>query len=407
VHAGLVIFAITYIALSVGRIGRVALPRAWAALLGAAAALLSRALSPREAVMSVDIDTLVLLASVMGIGAFLEFDGFFERAAAFSLAHARTPKRLLAFLMIASGALSALVTNDAICILFAPIVVEWIQKHRLPRTPFLIALATSANTGSVATLVGNPQNMLCAHLGSLGFASYAMHAIPIAAAGLAINYVVIAFLFRHELSAMSASLEAVSAPRVLTRSSSWTLIVIFGTVVAYTARANLAYTALTGFLILLLTQRRPIKRVAARIDAPLLLFFVGLFVVVEAFVKSGAPAIFFARVPLASSFEPLAATLRTSAIFLVGSNIVTNVPFILIAKGEIQRSANPTAMWELLAVVSTFAGNLTLLGSVANVIVAEKSRAIGGIGFLDYIKVGVPVALLTTLIGASWLHLFG
>ena len=135
----------------------------------------------------------------------------------------------------------------------------------------------------------------------------------------------------------------------------------------------------------------------------LLLFFCGLFVVVEGFVRSGVPAAVFARWPLASLGGPAG----LAGVFLVGSNVVSNVPFILVVRDQMASLPDPRLAWELLAMASTFAGNLTLLGSVANIIVAESAREIGGIGFRDYLKVGLPLALVTTALGTAWLGLLG
>jgi Na+/H+ antiporter NhaD/arsenite permease-like protein len=153
---------------------------------------------------------------------------------------------------------------------------------------------------------------------------------------------------------------------------------------------------------LMLLQRRDTHQLWPRIDWSLLLFFAALFVVVEGLAQSGAPARFFERFPLVSGQGGAADWLRLSAIFLIGSNVVSNVPFILVVKDQMATLPDPTLGWELLAMASTFAGNLTLLGSVANVIVAEAGRDVGGIGFWQYLKVGLPLSLVTTLVGLAW-----
>src|SRR5262249_48931931 len=144
--------------------------------------------------------TLVLLLAVMGMGTFLSADGFFERAAPHLAALARTRAGLLAAIVWGAGALSALITNDAVCVLGAPVVVTWIRRGNLPRLPFLLAVATAANTGSVATLVGNPQNMLCGSMGSLVFGRFLVHMLPVAIMGLAINHAILWLLFRRDLA---------------------------------------------------------------------------------------------------------------------------------------------------------------------------------------------------------------
>jgi Na+/H+ antiporter NhaD/arsenite permease-like protein len=182
-----------------------------------------------------------------------------------------------------------------------------------------------------------------------------------------------------------------------------TLSVLAGTVAAYTAGADLAWAATGGFAALLVLHRRDAALLWARIDWSILLFFAGLFVVVEGLVRTGLPARVFAALPLLGAAPGLGDLARGAGIFLLGSNVVSNVPFILVVRETMQGLPDPRLGWELLAMASTFAGNLTLLGSVANIIVAERAREIGGIGFWAYFRVGLPLTLLTTAWGVLWL----
>lgn len=391
-------FAVTYLLVATRQIRFARLDRPAGAIVGAVIAVAIGAISPGDAMQAVDHATIILLFAVMGMGAFLSLDDFFERAGRVVIARARTRRRLVGALIWGSGLLSAVVTNDAVCVLLAPLVVHWIRKDKLPRLPMLTALATSANTGSVATLVGNPQNMLCGSLGKLGFASFMGHMLPVALAGLAINHAVILFLFRHDL-AEALPVEP-NPPRLFTIRSAVTMVVILSTVVAYAAGTNLAFTALGGFALLLVVHRRDPKTVWERIDWSVLVFFGALFVAVDALARSGVAEWIFTRIPLVGAEPTIVDWLRTAVFFLVGSNVVTNVPFILIVKPEVAKLPDPTLAWELLAMASTFAGNLTLLGSVANVIVAEKAESVGGLHFGEHLKAGVPIALLTTLVGS-------
>lgn len=398
---GILVFVVTYVLVATRRLRFVEMDRASGALIGAVLAVALGAITTDEASRAVDHTTIVLLLAVMGMGAFLSVDGFLDRAGEWLLRRARTPARLVGFVVWGAGLLSAVVTNDAVCVLAAPLVVGWIAKHRLPRLPLLLALATGANTGSVATLVGNPQNMLCGSLGQLGFARFLLHMAPVAVVGLALNHAVLLALFRSDLGGELPAEALAASPRPLfTRKSVLTIGVLVATVVVYTCGAPLAFTALGGFALLLLVQREPPARIWERIDWSVLLFFSGLFIAVDAFARSGAAAWAFAHVPLATGGSRVGMALRASTIFLVGSNVVTNVPFILIVRSEMGKLGDPVLAWELLAMASTFAGNLTLLGSVANVIVAEKARDVGGLRFGEYLRVGLPVAILTTLVGA-------
>lgn len=421
---GVVIFAITYVLISARRLGWLGFDRPAGALAGAVACVVVGVLTPRAAVDAVDTDTLLLLFGMMGLGAFLAIDGFFDHVAIVAIRVAGTPGRLLGMVVWGAGILSALITNDAVCVLGAPLVVGIVQRHRLPALPFLLALATGANTGSVATLVGNPQNMLCASLGGLAYRDHLLLVGPVAVVALLINHLLVRWSFRRVLAAATFAdaapppLPPPSPPSPQAGSAiraRISLVVIAGTAVAAILGAHLAWTAVTGLVVLMLVHRRDSRQIWARIDWTVLLFFAGLFIVVEGFVDSGAPAAFFARFPLVAAGDTAVAAdagswgswLRLGAIFLVGANLVSNVPFILVIEQQLHSLPDPRLAWELLAVVSTFAGNLTLLGSVANLIVAEAGRDVGGMGFVDYARVGVPLALITSAVGVGWLALLG
>ncbi|MCB9594040.1 MAG: hypothetical protein H6719_15005 [Sandaracinaceae bacterium] len=402
---GIGIFVVTYLLIAARRLRFAGLDRPAAAMLGAVACVALGVLSPDEAVDAVDGSTLLLLLGVMGMGAFLAADGFFDRLEAHLVARARTPTRLLAVIVWGAGVLAALITNDAVCVLGAPLVVRLVQRHRLPAVPFLLALATGANTGSVATLVGNPQNMLCGILGHLSFLDFALRMTPVAVVGLAINHGLLAMMFRRELAAVELAPPGPAEP--LGRRNAVTLAVIAATAVAYASGLPLAWTAAAGFIALVLLHRTDTRDLWGRIDWALLLFFAGLFVVVEGLVRSGAPAWAFARFPLPALAAGPGGGAALATVFLVGSNVVSNVPFILVVREPMTQLPDPTLGWQLLAMASTFAGNLTLLGSVANVIVAEAGRDVGSFGFWQHLRVGAPLALVTTALGTAWLLWLG
>ena len=455
-HAGLLIFILVYLMISARRLDWLGLDRPSAALLGAVACVATGALTPHQAMAAIDADTLLLLFGVMAMGATLATDGFFERASRWLARRAGRSDRLLTWIVWGSGALSALITNDAVCVLGAPLVVSLITRHHLPPLPFLLALATASNTGSVATLVGNPQNMLCASLGQLEYRDYLLRALPVAIAALAVNHALIAWMWRRELGhaltprspyapdsaphpapPLEPPLEPPPEPpqrqahdqapdlthdqahdqahdqdqaapeRLLTRSSLISAAVIAATASLYTLGADLAWTAAGGATALLILQRRPPEQIWRHVDWSLLLFFAGLFVVVEGLVRTGAPDALFAASPLWAAEPGLAQTLRAASIFLIGSNVVSNVPFILVVREQLALAPDPKAAWQLLAMSATFAGNLTLMGSVANIIVAQRARALGGLSFWSHLRVGLPLALISTLLAALWMACLG
>jgi Na+/H+ antiporter NhaD/arsenite permease-like protein len=401
---GTLIFAVIYLLISSRRLKWLGIDRPAATLLGAVACVVFGVMRPDAALLAIDGRTLLLLFGVMGMGALLA-DGTFVQAFEHRLsAIARTPARLLGILTWGCGIASAFITNDAVCILVAPLVVRLIERQRLPALPFLLAIATGSNTGSAATLVGNPQNMLCGLLGGLTYRDHLALAGPVALLGLALNHGILLWFFRKTLRGhvLSKTEAPVSFP-VLNRI---TVVVIVATAVAFSLGTDLAWTAVTGFGVLLLVHRGDTKRVWSRIDWPLLLFFSGLFIVVAGFMHDGLPRAFFAKHPLprGSGFFD---TAELAGIFLFGSNVVSNVPFVLVVQDQMGTLSNPRLGWELLAIASTFAGNLTLIGSVANIIVAEAGRDVGGMGFWPYLRVGAPIALGTTAIAVVWIGLFG
>lgn len=407
---GLCLFVMAY-ALIVGpRLRWLPLDRPAGAMVGAVAFVVCGVESPAQALGAVNLDTLVLLFGLMGVGAVLAAVGLLDRVSDAALRRCHTPQALLAALVWGAGGLSAVITNDAVCVLGAPIVVRWIERRQLPAFPFLLALATASNTGSVATLVGNPQNMLCASLGGLDYRTYLLHMLPVALGGLALNHVAIAWLFRRELrsplAAAGAALTSAARPRSRKDGRLGNVapgLVLLGSVAAYLAGAPLPFTAVAGFTVLLVTVRAAPHEIWPRIDWTVLVFFAALFVIVDGFVRSGGAGVLLSALPLSVHGDSFRDVVRNAAVFLLGSNVVSNVPFILVVEPELQRFSQPLLGWELLAMASTFAGNMTLLGSVANIIVAERGAAHGGLPFWRYLRVGLPLALLSTAFGAAWL----
>jgi Na+/H+ antiporter NhaD/arsenite permease-like protein len=406
VEPGLWVFALTYVLISARRLGRITLDRPSGALIGAVLTVATGALAPRAALAAIDGNTILLLLGMMGLGSALAADGFLDRVAHLLARRCRTPAALLGVIVWGSGALAALVTNDAVCVLSAPLVVALIQRCKLSPAPFLLALATGSNTGSVATLVGNPQNMLCANLGELEYLDHLLRLLPVAVAALALNHGLLHWMHRAQLSGeLQDPLETPPAPgRVLTPGSSGVLAILAATVVLYSAGTDLAWTAAAGLAAVILLSPRSSAAIWSGIDGSILVFFAGLFVAVQGLVESGAVAQLLERWPLFPEGTP-GVWWRASTIFLIGSNVVSNVPFILVVREAMASAPDPELAWELLAMASTFAGNLTLLGSVANVIVAERGRAVGGLGFLQYLRVGFPLALASTALGTAWLLL--
>src|SRR5512142_2932401 len=185
------IFCLTYLLISGRRLKVLPLNRPAAALLGTVLMVACGVMTPQQAYRAVDYDTLVLLLGMMLISAYLFMAGFFDWAADWILRRARSPQALLGYLILVSGVLSALLVNDTVCLMLTPLVVAVIVRGRLPLPPYLLALAMSANIGSVATLVGNPQNMIIGHLSKISFLRFSASLLLVAVVGLAIEYAVL------------------------------------------------------------------------------------------------------------------------------------------------------------------------------------------------------------------------
>jgi Na+/H+ antiporter NhaD/arsenite permease-like protein len=397
------IFAATYLLISGRRLKVLPLNRPAAALLGSVLMVATGVLTPAQAYRAVDYDTIVLLLGMSLISAYLFLAGFFDWTADWVLRKARTPRRLLLFLILTSGVLSGLLVNDTVCLMLTPLVVTVVGRGRLPLMPYLLALAMSANLGSVATLVGNPQNMIIGHMSGLHFLSFSGSLLPAAAAGLGIECVILDRGFRTVLAA--ARIQPVPAGlRPVDRRLLWvtgiSVVLMFG---GFLAGWSLPWTALSAAALVMVLARRDTHEVLKLVDWHLLLFFAGLFVVVEGLNSTGLPAQIFERMHGLFGATPAGQAWNLSWFSVAGSNLFSNVPFVLVAGKWIPGFTSPELMWKVMALATTFAGNLTILGSVANMIVVESARGQVEVGFWDYAKYGIPVTILTTVVGVALL----
>jgi Na+/H+ antiporter NhaD/arsenite permease-like protein len=302
---------------------------------------------------------------------------------------------------MASGLLSALFVNDIICLLFTPIIILICRRAQANPLPHLIGLATASNIGSAGTLIGNPQNMLIAGLSHMAFNHYLLIAMPLALFGLVVDYLLIGWFFRSDLQSPIANAALIGGPQhsYLIRKS---LIVMGLIMLGILVGGDAPLIAGLGAGFMLITRRLKPNKVYASIDFNLLVIFIGLFVIIGGVEHSGLMGWSLRSLGIAHLTNfPLFA-----ALTLVFSNIFSNVPAVLLLKFLIPTGATHL-WWAGMAVFSTFAGNLTLVGSIANLIVAEMAKREGiHLSFNDYLKVGLPLTLLlsgVSLIYFSWL----
>ena len=402
--AGLVVVLATLVGVAVGRYPWLRMNRATIALVGATLVVALGVLPLPAAFAAVDLDTLALLLGMMVLNTNLRLAGFFVLVGRWVSATARTPRQLLALVVLAGGGLSAVFLNDTMALMLTPLVVEIAAAAGRRPVPYLVALATAVNVGSVATLVGNPQNMLIGTASGISFLRFSAALGPVAAVGLAIVWAVVVLVYRRDFlrDGGSAALPPHDLPparvyRPLLRKSGWASLLL---VAAILAGVPLPLAALLAASLLLVTRRLKPERVFREVDWSLLVFFAALFVVTAALEPLGVTAALFelARPLLAGGVPGLAAA---GAVL---SNLVSNVPAVLLLRPLVPRLPDPGHAWLVLAMGTTLAGNLTLLGSVANLIVAELARGRGvRVSFGEYLKAGVPITLLTLAWGVAWL----
>ena len=396
----LVAFAGTYLGLALGRLPFFRVDRTGVAIIGGAVVVVSGLLPWDRAVAAVDAHTLVLLFGMMIVAAYLRLSGFFRLVTYAAVRRAHTPVGLLALIILAAGVLSALFVNDVVCLVMAPIVLDLVRRLRLPPAPYLIALATAANVGSVATLTGNPQNMLVGSFSGISYRAFLLREAPVAVVGLALVFAVIWLVYRRRLPPALPAEALDERGAVHHALMIKTMAAVAVMLVAFLAGVPIALVAIGGAAYCLLTRRVNPDKVYREIDWGLLVLFTGLFVVIGGLEASGLAGEILGWAGAAGLYRPVVLTVVTAVL----SNLVSNVPAVLLFKTVIPTFGEPTRAWLLLAMASTLAGNLTILGSVANLIVVEQARGAGiQIGFLEYSKVGVPVTVVTLLVG--WLLL--
>lgn len=398
--AAVAIFAATYLVIAVGKLPGLRLDRAGAALVGAALMLAAGVLSVDEAAKAVDLATLALLLGLMIVVANLRLAGVFRLVNSWVVAGARHPLTLLATVALGAGVLSAFLLNDAICLAMTPLVLDLTRRLRREPVPYLLAVAMAANVGSTATITGNPQNILVAGFSGIGYADFAAHLAPVAAIGLVAVVVLIALFHPGEFFTMARMPEARMPAHLHRPLAVKSVVVTAAMMAALFAGQPPAKAALVAGGLLLLTRVVRSERIHAAIDWPLLLLFAGLFVVVAGFEKSVlSPPVMRAIGELHLERAPVLAIVTA-----VLSNLVSNVPAVLMLKPVLGAAPDAHRAWLIVAMASTLAGNFTILGSVANLIVVQGARAGGvAIGFWAYFRVGAPLTVLTVLVGLWWL----
>ncbi len=396
----LFIFLITYIFIGLRQVPRLHIDRTAGALVGAVLMIILGVVSLDQAFAAIDMHTLLLLLGMMIITVYLRTAGFFELMADKILSLSRTPFQLLVFVTLSSGLLSALFVNDTICLLYTPIILEVTAQLGVNPMPYLLALATSSNVGSVMTVTGNPQNMLISVSSKITYLSFLGALFPVALIGLCVCIAVIRFIYHKEMKA-GTILARPQMPAYLVRKPllAKSLLVCAGVLSAFSMGYPYSLVAVTGAATLLLIGGVRTETILEGVDWTLLLFFSGLFVVMHGVEASGLSGAAISRARYLSIFSPIGRIVGLSAVSTILSNMVSNVPAVMLLKPLIGTLGNDRIAWLALAMSSTLAGNLTLIGSVANLIVVQQARRRVEIGFLEYFRVGALITIITLAIG--------
>ncbi|MCX8056547.1 MAG: anion transporter [Ignavibacteria bacterium] len=393
---------ITLFGIAVGSLPKLRMNRATISLVGATLLVLTGAITLEQAYDSIDLDTISLLLGMMIINVNLGISGFFQMVASKIIQHSKSPKQLLMLIIFSSGFLSAIFLNDTICLMLTPLIIEiTIQLRRNP-IPYLIALAASANIGSAATIIGNPQNMIIGISSKISFVKFTQALIIPSIVSLLILFFVVLVIYRKEFVNTKFEFVPEITPRIYKPLFDKCIVAGILFVAMILIGFQLPLAALTSASILLITRRLKPQRVFVEIDWALLVFFSSLFVITGAIEKNELSKKLFDLIePIATGNSGLFAF--TSALL---SNVVSNVPAVMLFKPLISQFSNPEKAWLILAMSSTFAGNLTLLGSVANLIVAESAKHDGiKLDFLEYLKVGVIITIISIFIGTVYLEI--
>lgn len=389
----LAIFALTYLGIAIGRVPGLKLDRTGIALLGAIAIMVFTGMPTTAAAGLISWPTILLLFAFFVLSAQLHLSGFFDKVANQISTQLDSPARFLLMLMLVTAGLSAFLNHDIVCFVFAPVVATAMLRRQLNPVPFLVALAVASNIGAAATFVGSPQNMMIAQIARLGFGPYLLWCLPPVLFALASSYAIIWMLSRHHLASIGKVPDAVTfTPQPFNRPHTIKGLAILVLVIAFFfTRLPKEIIALTAAGIHLASRKYRTKDLLGLVDWPILILFMGLFVVTGAFQATGygARAVeWLAHAGMDLKSLPVLAVV-TAAL----SNLISNAATVMLLVKLTNVTYPPVAY--VLALANCFGGSLIILGSVSNIIVVQQARESGiNISFRDFARIGVPVTLV-------------
>ncbi len=388
------VLGLTYLGLALGYIPGLRMNRATIALVGSAFLIALGVLNLQEAWQAIDANTIVFLLSMMVVNANLSYAGFFRRSISVILSITRSPLGLLIALTFGSGILSAFFLNDTLALIFTPLTLSLTQALGLNPIPYLLAIAGATNIGSVATLSGNPQNILIGSFSGISYLEFLRILAPVALVGLVVQVILLWLLYPDVRSIKPCQPLPTSNQRIYKPLFNKTLVITIGLLIAFTIGLPLGESALVAASLLLITRRVKPQRILQKVDWNLLVMFSGLFILTRVTQKLNLLQPFTHAINSAASFL---------GVTVVLSNLISNVPAVLLLHPLVP--PGDTKYWLLLAGGSTLAGNLTLFGSVANLIVVEAAADLGyKLTFWEHLKFGAPLTVCTLVLLYLWVH---
>ncbi|MFA6283389.1 MAG: anion transporter [Desulfurivibrionaceae bacterium] len=393
------IFIITYLGVAIGRIPGLMLDRTGIALLGAIAMIASGIVPLTEAMGAIDLPTIILLYALMVLSAQLRLGGFYTWVASRTTTLLDHPRLFLLASMLVAALLSALLANDIVCLAFTPVLCLALLKKGLNPLPFLLGLATASNIGSAATIIGNPQNMLIGQVGQLHFGSFLLWCAPPALLALGGAYAILCRAYKCRFAAPSVFQAAGPAAPEWPEFDRWQsakgLIAMLALVGLFFSPIPRELSAITVAGILLCSRQMHSRQIMELVDWHLITLFCSLFIVVHGITSRDIPSLLMEA--MAGHGVTITNLFALTGISTLLSNLVSNVPAAMF----LVRFLDPGVpeQWYVLALSSTFAGNLVIIGSIANLIVIEQAKKFGvAISFKEHARVGVPITLFSLLV---------
>jgi Na+/H+ antiporter NhaD/arsenite permease-like protein len=401
----LIVFLLVYLGMILGGLPGLKVDRAAVALGGGVALLAAGELDQAAALASIDFGTLGMLFGLMLISVQLEVAGLYAAISAMVARLHASPPVLLVLLTALVGVLSAFLTNDVVAVAMTPVVLAIALRRSMNPLPFLLAIALAANAGSVATIIGSPQNMLIAQRLDLGFNGYLVYALVPALLALVVVWAALALAYRGRWKLDKGDApraDAVPEPSLDPWETIKGLLVLGFILYAFVFTDwDRGMVATVAGVLMLFNARFMSRTMLERIDWDLLILFVGLFIVNGAFAKAGLATQLVAWLGGAGINLHNADVLF--AVTAVLSDITSNVPTVMLL---LPFAGHDPLSGPLMALASGLASNLIIIGSLANIIVVDAAAAKGfRISFWDFAKIGIPVSVATLAIGYLWVTL--